>query len=225
MRNTNIWIWAAGLTLCLFSLACEKNDAAILEARVVDQAGQPVKGAEVTLYATRLDWAGYDQPASQTAVTDQDGIAVVEAISNGRFFVNISAGNQHNRFGKIRTELPLETGRRIKETFAVRPPTAWEEILSGGANKRWSLAPLMTPDGQPFLDYPVDTDMYIDGRWYDSNGRLGLWWFSADETRIFYDYATSGAVVSSKMISLTETLFRAEIDFFGIRMLIEMYPA
>ena len=112
----------------------------------------------------------------------------------------------------------------IEEEFQLRGPTEWERIISGGDHLVWKLAPLMTPQGVPFLDYPVDTDMFIDGRWLDSNGRLGLWWFNENETKIFYDYATSGAVVESRMISLTEELFKAEIDFFGIRMLIEMHP-
>jgi hypothetical protein len=106
----------------------------------------------------------------------------------------------------------------------IRPLTTWEGYLSGNSSRKWKLLRLKTLNGAPFLDYPVITDMLADGKWYDSNGRLGLWWFSKDEQKIFYDYNASGAIVASKMIELRDDFFKARIDFFGITMIIEMVP-
>jgi hypothetical protein len=203
---------------------CFKEEFSSLELTVVDQAGLPVEAAEITLHETKTDWAEYLNEVITSVRTDENGKVLIKDLPDGKYFVNIKKENQTNRYLKNRTTELLFDGNQVAETFTIRPYSEWEQILSGGDHIVWTLAPLMTPSGEPFLDYPVDTDMYLDGRWYDSNGRLGLWWFSDDESKIFYDYATSGAVVASDMISLTPELFKAKIDFFGIQMLIEMYP-
>jgi hypothetical protein len=216
-----LFLIVASLLLCT---SCFNNAQPSVAVLVLDESGMPVAGARVALHLTRLDWADYKDPAAETT-SDTNGLAVLEAVQSGKYFVNISKSGSNNRFGKNRTESRLEEDVLVEETFQIRPPTPWERFLGGQDHRIWTLAPLMTPQGQPFLDYPVDTDMFIDGRWLDSNGRLGLWWFNESETKIYYDYATSGAVVESRMISLTEDLFQAEIDFFGIRMRIEMFPS
>jgi hypothetical protein len=212
------------IVMSVFLSGCFKEDFSTLELMVVDQAGLPVKDAAVTLHKTKTDWAEYLNEVNTTVRTNENGMATIQHMPDGKYFVNIIKGNETNRYLKNRTTQMLFDGNKVAETFTVRPYSEWEKILSGNDHIVWTLAPLMTPSGEPFLDYPVDTDMYLDGRWYDSNGRLGLWWFSDDESKIFYDYSASGAIVASDMISLTPELFKAKIDFFGFEMLIEMYP-
>lgn len=224
MKNFRLLLLAS-IAILGITISCGKSESASLEVRIVDEAGSPVANAEVNFYRERNEWAAYENGIfSDPLVTDAQGTVRVELPPGNKYFVNVISGERNNRFGKKRTDGQITEGETLKETIAVRPPTEWERILSGGDHLVWRLAPLMTPGGDPFLDYPVDTDMYIDGRWLDSNGRLGLWWFNEDETKIYYDYATSGAVVASEMVSLTPELFRAKIDFFGIVMLIDMYP-
>lgn len=217
---------SAILLLALLLLGCEKTELSPARFRftVRDEDGQPVANAKIVFHPNQTAWAR-QTGATDSVYTDANGEVFIPSTPEGVIYFNITSGERHNRFTtwKYGAKRPGFGDTRIDVT--IRPYTEWERILGGGDHLAWKLLKLKNEDGVPLFDYPVVTDMYMDGRWYDSNGRLGLWWFSPDESRIYYDYAQTGAVVASDMIELRDDFFQARIDFFGIVMIIEMAPA
>lgn len=216
------------LLVTFLLISCGKETAEIsgnwLEMKITDSQGRSVQGAEIYLYKDKIDWANFENPVTGPFYSDASGTAYIKGLDRGMYFFNIAEGEKNNRFTKYILDKPVKIDAITRTEVVIRPLTTWEGYLSGGSSRKWKLLRLKTLDGTPFLDYPVITDMLADGRWYDSNGRLGLWWFSKDEKKIFYDYNASGAIVESKMVELRDDYFKARIDFFGIAMLIEMVP-
>lgn len=211
---------------CISIIACKKAEllTTSLKIHVVDTLGQNVADAKVYLHKNKDSWASWRNPID-SIYTNAYGDALFNNLSDTvRYYFNITSGESTNRFTKYKLTNKLLAFEENKLTVAIRPYTEWEKIMGGNAHLKWKLLKLKNINGVPFFDYPVITDMYMDGRWYDSNGRLGLWWFSADNKKIYYDYAATGAVVESEMINLTPALFEAKINFFGIIMLIDMVP-
>lgn len=212
--------------LTLILLSCNKEDkvSTVLQITVVDTLGNAVPNAEVWLYRYRDFWSEHTKSIAGPLYTDSKGVISIPNLDNVIYYFWVHKDHAHNDFTVYNTEKALKTNNINTYTVKIRPLTTWETYLSGGSSKKWKLLKLKAPDGTPLLDYPVLTDMHSNGTWYDSNGRLGLWWFNENERKIYYDYAATGAVVESKMISLSNDYFQAEIDFFGIKMQIEMVP-
>jgi hypothetical protein len=215
------------LVFSFLAVSCSKvedtDDKGSLEFQVNDEAGLPVHGAKVTLHRDKQDWANWSN-ATDSAITDARGVVIFSPIQSLQYYFNVTIGERTNRYTVHNLADKARKLQVNKVNVVVRPYTEWEKYMGGTFHVAWKLLKLQTANGVPFFDYPVVTDMYLDGRWFDSNGRLGLWWFSPNEKKIFYDYAASGAVVTSDMIELTPDYFKAKIDFFGIVMIIEMIP-
>jgi len=211
------------LLLLLSSCSKDTIETTTLEIWVKDESGRPVPDAKVTLHRDKLDWANWDN-ALDTAFTDTRGRVLFTEIQPLQYYFNVTSGEETNRYTVHNLPDKARKLQTNKANVRIRPFTTWEKYMGGESHVAWKLLALQTANGVPFFDYPVVTDMYLDGRWYDSNGRLGLWWFSPNEKQIYYDYAASGAIVASDMLELTPDYFKAKIDFFGIVMIIEMVP-
>ncbi len=218
-----------GMILLLISaalLSCSKEDkvSTVLQLMVTDTSGNVVPNAEVWLYRYRNYWSENTKAISGPIYTDNNGVVSIPNLEDVIYYFWVHKGDANNHFTVHHTEKALKTNNVNTFNVKIRPLTTLEHNMTGDGSKVWKLLKLKTPDGTPLFDYPVLTDMRSNGTWYDSNGRLGLWWFSDNEKKMYYDYAATGAIVESKILELTEDYFQAEIDFFGIRMQIEMVP-
>lgn len=202
------------------TLAPNAAGTAKLTLTVKDEFGNPVSGALVTIHGEKEPWMNKKKALFDAVTTDANGQVTIDHLPEKIIYYNVEKGERNNRFTRtFFTADTLRNAQSYEENVVIRPIAANEILfsrsLAGVTPKKWLITKLELAENFPDLHYPVRTDMYDDGRWLDSNGRYGLWWFEDDET-IIYDYFSSGGIVESTIIELTDQKFVADINFFGI---------
>jgi hypothetical protein len=202
------------------TIAANAAGTATLTLAVRDEIGNPVEGAIVTIHDEKEAWMNKTGLLFDPLITDINGKVSINFLPEKVIYYNVEKETRNNRFSRtFNTINALKNDQFFEKEVLVRPIAANEVLfsrsLTGITPKKWLITKLELAENLPDFHYPVRTDMYDDGRWIDSNERYGLWWFEDDGT-IIYDYFSSGGIVESTIIELTDQKFVADINFFGI---------
>ncbi|MFW5762175.1 MAG: carboxypeptidase-like regulatory domain-containing protein [Cyclobacteriaceae bacterium] len=82
----------------------------VLKVTVLDDIGNPVQGATVTLYNNETDYHNRENPAYESAETDEKGEVRFKKIDARRYLIEAEKGDMSNEGGGIETQ-HLEKGK------------------------------------------------------------------------------------------------------------------
>lgn len=202
------------------TIATNAAGTATLTLTVRDELGNPVADALVTFHDEKESWMNKTNALFDPLTTDANGKVSINFLPEKVIYYNVEKEERNNRFSRTFNTIDALKNDQLYEKEVLVRPIATNEVLfsrslTGVTPKKWLITKLELAENLPDFHYPVRTDMYDDGRWIDSNERYGLWWFEDDGT-IIYDYFSSGGIVESTIIELTDQKFVADINFFGI---------
>ncbi len=139
----NIFTLGILFVILTFFTSCSKDDAeltTIAEILVTNEGGQPLGGATVNLYSSKTDWETESNPVG-TAETGADGIAQVQLVSAGSFFIDAQRGTFNNWEGNLNiTCVEKET----TNATAILKENNWG-FLSSASGKKWQLKSVEVP--------------------------------------------------------------------------------
>ena len=84
---------------------------------IVDELGNRVLGATVTLYLTKEDYREELNPV-QTSITDDKGIVTFKKLEPKNYFVHAYKGDKNNNFAGVETDVLIE-GKMNKITIVI----------------------------------------------------------------------------------------------------------
>ncbi len=79
-----------------------------LKVTVINELGNPVKGAEVTLYLTEEDYRAETNPATETLITDESGVVRFKKLEPVEYYVHAVFEKKTNIGAGVKTEALLE---------------------------------------------------------------------------------------------------------------------
>jgi len=82
----------------------------VLKVTVLDDIGNPVQGATVTLYNNETDYYNNENPAYDSIETNANGEAKFKKIDAKRYLIDVQKGDMSNDGGGIETQ-HLEKGK------------------------------------------------------------------------------------------------------------------
>ena len=92
--------------------------ATSLRVAVLDNLGNMIEGATVTLYATQDDYRNETNPAQEPAVTNEKGVVKFKKIEAAKYFIYVTKGDLNNIGNGVETD-PLEEGKVNKITIVI----------------------------------------------------------------------------------------------------------
>jgi uncharacterized GH25 family protein len=87
-----------------------------LRLTLLDELGNPVEGAEVTLYSTQEDYRKEQNPVSETKVSDKKGRVKFSKLEPAVYFIHAEKDEMSNIGAGVQTE-KLQSGRINKNTI------------------------------------------------------------------------------------------------------------
>ncbi|MDH3529799.1 MAG: TonB-dependent receptor [Acidobacteriota bacterium] len=143
------------LSLCLLSVAicAQKAETSIIRGSVADSAGNPVGGAEVTVYANEVPAKTYK------AVTREDGSYLVKVPSgNARVFARKTYGVQSRYSDVLKARIAVNTETRVD--LILKEVAGISEIVA---------VTISTGTSQPFSEVSKSVDVIDAGNIRDRN--------------------------------------------------------
>jgi len=185
---------------------------------VIDNSGNPVSNAKITLYDTKRKWRLDSCRTAKPIYTDVNGEAEISSLLPNEYWFNVKKDYLSNRFTtyNIVNDIPLLTS----VTVTIRDLTQNEFYMCGLCdNKTWITDSIVTFGIS--TPYDADSKLMSDGTWYDSNDNHGFWWFNSTETSMTYDYDSNsanggGSTVDADLITLTDNYFSGDMSMLGL---------
>jgi len=112
MKKLYIYLLIGLLPMAAFANKGEVNQLfpTVLKVTVLDDIGNPVQGATVTLYNNETDYYNRDNPAYESMETDEKGEVKFKKIDTKRYLIDVEKGDMNNEGGGIETQ-HLEKGK------------------------------------------------------------------------------------------------------------------
>lgn len=89
--------------LCAFTIPSQLMPTS-LRVTVLNDAGNALEGAKVTLYATQEDYDKEQNPVGESVMTNAKGFATFRNLETKVYFMTVSKGDMDNAGASIKTE-------------------------------------------------------------------------------------------------------------------------
>lgn len=99
-RNFIILLFAAFLILACAPAQIMKTS---LKITVLDELGNAVEGASVTLYSNEKDYRASENPVKPVVHTNNKGIATVKELEAKKYFLDVQKGDKNNVDAGVQT--------------------------------------------------------------------------------------------------------------------------
>ncbi len=113
-------IYLVAVVILLVSYGFKTVDPAStsIKISVLDNLGNMVEGATVTLYTSKDDYRNETNPAQEPGITDAKGVVKFKKISAVKYFIYVTKGDMNNIGNGVETD-PLEEGKLNKLTIVI----------------------------------------------------------------------------------------------------------
>jgi len=113
------------LSLPLLIFSCDNNNPVpevdtTLNIIVEDEAGNPVEGAEVLLFADGNDWSNKKNALFAAQMSDSQGKASYKKIEPVEYWINIEKGNLNNWFTTTNTNGAIQEKKVTELKITIR---------------------------------------------------------------------------------------------------------
>lgn len=169
MTSRRFFLW---LLACLWLCGCGEapQPSGDLYVQVLDDMGDPVQGAQVTLYATENDYL-QEQNALSGAATDAKGMAIFLNLGKGEYYFSAVRGRDNNLQGKRQVQvITTELGFKNDVTVIIR--VSYVAEISAAQGKVWELQDVRL-DGNSVAQQPGISCQIGSRRIFYRDGRFG----------------------------------------------------
>ena len=191
-----------------------------IDFTVTDTLGNPVQGAKVMLYDSKIKWKTDSCRIAKPVYTDLNGHIEINSLLPIKYWFNVKQDFKTNRFTTGSTTAAIDTTNTTDITIQIRDLKQNEFYMCGLCDNKTWVTDSMIVFGIT-LPYDADTKLLSDATWWDSNGRFGYWWFNSDETVMTYNYTdgtAGGTNTDATNLEITDSTWVGDMEFNGMQV-------